>query len=175
MLVGLPLQNQIFSVHGENVHFHKQMWKNAIIGFRGKHKFWLDLDLNTHPLYTVHHIPWPSLFSVQEFRGDGGPDNSRYEDTCAELPARSRGLCRGQGQEERERGTQPNTEHGEGWAGEPNAFVTIPGSSSHICCHPCVSLSLCKLYLVRFDFITFTSCHCLVGGGVSTTLHMLYR
>lgn len=123
---------------------------------------------NTHPLYTVHYMSWPSFFfrhSVQEFWGDGGPDNSRYEDTCAELPARSRGLCRGQGQEERERGTQPNTEHREGWAGEPNAFITVPGSSSHICCHSCVSSPFCKQYPVRFVFfITFTSCHCLVGG-----------
>lgn len=76
----------------------------------------------------IHHLQYitcqgPLSFSVQEFWGNGGPDNSRYEDTCAELPAWSRGLCWGQGQEERKWGTEPNTKHRKGWAGEPNAFV----------------------------------------------------
>lgn len=60
--------------------------------------------------------------SVQEFWGDGGPDNGRYEDTSAEFSAWSWGLRWWQGPEERKRITQPNTEHRDGRAGEPNVY-----------------------------------------------------
>lgn len=85
--------------------------------------------------YIACHVPLsPSLSrfldSAQEFWGDGGPDNSRYEDTSAQLSSWSWGLCWRKRQEERERVTQPNTEHREGWAGEPDAFIKM--------CHSCV-------------------------------------
>lgn len=60
--------------------------------------------------------------SVQEFWGNGGPDNSGNEDTSSKPPAWTRRLCWRQGQEARKRVTQPDTEHREGWAGESNAL-----------------------------------------------------
>lgn len=131
----------------------------------------------------IHHIQYitcqvPLSYSVQKFWGNGGPDNSRYEDTCAELSAWSRGLCWGQGQEERKWGTEPNTQHRKGWAGESSAFVEIrtPWAvitysmlwQKKITFHFCVLSPLCKQNLSDLILSLFILCHCSVTRGHCT-------
>jgi len=99
-------------------------------------------------------------FRLKEFRGDGGSHLGEHEDAGPEPPAGPRGLGRGHGPQEGERGDQSHAQHGERRTGDPLTLC----SWSIVCV--CVCVCVCVHVQARSTSVNETadpsSCCCCI-------------